>query len=479
MKRRFGLWPPSLATQLISLTLAAIVISQAFALWLFTDERRLALMELAAGTVVSRTAALVELLDESPPQLHEQIRNAASSPLLYYWISDEPLLQKSGDEPVNDRILRNLQRQLGSTRQIRTDAGRDIEVPGYKPHRDRREKREDRKDRAEPGERYDRPPPPPRYSRNVPLVFAMSIQLDEGNWLNMAADLSMPRGSLLRTMLAAGLMGVGVILVIALTVRRLTKPLRRLAEAADALGRGDDSPELKEAGPPEVRSAIHAFNVMQERLTRFIADRTAMLAAISHDLRTPITSLRIRAEFIDDEENRDKMIATLDEMQRMVEATLSFARDEAQRETLGRVNLSEFLDAIVADYQDMGQPVSLQVPEDVPRTIVSCRPIAIRRALRNLIDNAVRYGKEAQVGFAPRPEGVEITVTDSGPGIPEERLNDIFEPFVRLETSRSEETGGIGLGLAIARSSVQAHGGALTLANNEGGGLTAKIMLPS
>ncbi len=478
MRRRFGLWPPSLAAQLISLTLAAIIISQAFALWLFTDERRLALMELAAGTVVSRTAALVELLDESPPQLHEQIRNAASSPLLYYWISNEPLLQKSGDERVNERILRNLQRQLGSTRQIRTDAGRDMEIPGYNPHRDRREKREDRKDRAEPGELNARPPPP-RYSRNVPLVFAMSIQLDDGNWLNMAADLSMPRGSLLRTMLAAGLMAVGVILVIAFTVRRLTKPLRRLAEAADALGRGDDPQELKEAGPPEVRSAIHAFNVMQERLTRFIADRTAMLAAISHDLRTPITSLRIRAEFIDDEENRDKMIATLDEMQRMVEATLSFARDEAQRETLGRVNLSEFLDAIVADYQDMGQPVSLRVPEDVPRTIVSCRPIAIRRALRNLIDNAVRYGKEAQVAFAPRPDGVEITVTDSGPGIPEERLNDIFEPFVRLETSRSEETGGIGLGLAIARSSVQAHGGALTLANNEGGGLTAKIMLPS
>ncbi|MBW8639781.1 HAMP domain-containing protein [Hoeflea sp. WL0058] len=478
MKRRFGLWPPSLATQLISLTLAAIIISQAFALWLFTDERRLALMELAAGTVVSRTAALVELLDESPPQLHEQIRNAASSPLLYYWISEKPLLQHSGKERVNERILKSLQRLLGDGRQIRTDAGRDIEIPHYRPHRDRREDREGGKDRVKPRERLDRPPPP-RYSRNVPLVFAMSIQLDDGNWLNMAADLSMPRGSLFRTMLAAGLMAVGVILVIAFTVRRLTKPLRRLAEAADALGRGDDPQELKEAGPPEVRSAIYAFNVMRERLTRFITDRTAMLAAISHDLRTPITSLRIRAEFIDDEENRDKMIATLDEMQRMVEATLSFARDEAQREALGRVNLAEFLDAIVADYQDMGQPVSLAIPDHVARTVVSCRPIAIRRALRNLIDNALRYGEEARVGFTPRTDGVEITVTDSGPGIPEERLNDIFEPFVRLETSRSEETGGIGLGLAIARSSVQAHGGALTLANNKGGGLTAKIMLPS
>ena len=205
-----------------------------------------------------------------------------------------------------------------------------------------------------------------------------------------------------------------------------------------------------------------------------------MLAAISHDLRTPITSLRIRAEFVEDEENRNRIIKTLDEMQRMVEATLAFARDEASGEQQSRVDLSEFLDAIVTDYQDMGQPVRLEErpPEGSERIVVTCRPLAVKRALRNLIDNAVRYGKEADIELSDDEHMVRIAISDRGPGIPEERLDEVFEPFLRLEDSRSEETGGIGLGLAIARSNIHAHGGRLLLRNREGGGLTATVALP-
>jgi len=465
--RRLTLLPRSLAGQLIALILAAIVLSQVVTLWLFTDERRGALLELAGGTVVSRTAALVELLNATPPELHDQIRRAASSPLLYYWISAAPALRQSGTAPMDMRIRQNLQRTLGENRAIRTEIGRHIVVPRY--HRS-----------PQSGRARTVAQTKEKRTRNVPLIVAMSVQLDSGRWLNMAASLNLQRSSLIRIFVAVGMMAVAVIIIVAFTVRRLTRPLHDLAVAAEQLGTGGDASELKEAGPPEVRSAVRAFNVMQQRLTRFIRDRTAMLAAISHDLRTPITSLRIRAEFIEDEENRNRVIQTLDEMQRMVEATLAFAKGEAEREESRPVDLAEFLDAVVADYQDMGEPVTLALPDDgrADRTVLNCRPTAMRRALRNLIDNALRYGVEAAVAFRVMADTVTITVSDKGPGIPKDQLEAVFEPFLRLEASRSEETGGIGLGLAIARSSVHAHGGTLVLANAPDGGLIATVTLP-
>jgi signal transduction histidine kinase len=465
--RNLRLLPLSLAGQLIALILAAIVISQLFTLWLFTDERRGALLELAGGTVVSRTAALVELLNDTPPQLHEQIRSAASSPLLYYWISEQPVLQASGTEPVDIRIQQNLQKELGENRAIRTEVGRNITVPRY--HR-----------KWPAGRNKAKAQKKPPHTRTVPLIVAMTVQLDNGQWLNMAASLNFQRSSLIRIFVTVGIMAVAVIIIIAFTVRRLTRPLRSLSTAVEQLGRGGDAEHLTEAGTPEVKNAIRAFNVMQERLTRFIQDRTAMLAAISHDLRTPITSLRIRAEFIEDEENRNKVILTLDEMQSMVEATLAFAKDEANRETTSPVDLAEFLDAIVTDYQDMKQPVSLSQPVGtaIGRTVFACRPTAMKRALRNLIDNAVRYGGDASVGFAVSADTVTITIKDNGPGIPDDKLDEVFEPFLRLETSRSEDTGGIGLGLAIARSNIHAHGGTLVLENAPEGGLAAIVRLP-
>ena len=465
--RRLTILPRSLAGQLIALILAAIVLSQLVTLWLFTDERRGALMELAGGTVVSRTAALVELLDTTPPQLHEQIRRATSSPLVYYWISADPALRQSGTARLDRRIAVNLQRALGEARIVRTEVGRHVLIPRYHRSRQATGVRSVAHKGGLPG-------------RDVPLTLAMSVQLDNGRWLNMAASLDFQRNSLIRIFVAVGMMAVAVIVIVAFTVRRLTRPLHDLAVAAEQLGTGGDAGRLKEAGPPEVRSAVRAFNAMQERLTRFIRDRTAMLAAISHDLRTPITSLRIRAEFIEDEENRNRVIQTLDEMQRMVEATLAFAKGEAEREESRSVDLAEFLDAIVTDYQDMSEPVTLTAPEEgrPGRTVFTCRPTAMRRALRNLIDNALRYGQEAAVSYRVDAAAVTIAITDKGPGIPKDQLEAVFEPFLRLETSRSEDTGGIGLGLAIARSNIQAHGGTLVLSNAQQGGLIATVALP-
>ena len=215
---------------------------------------------------------------------------------------------------------------------------------------------------------------------------------------------------------------------------------------------------------------------MQGRLRRFVDDRTRMLAAIGHDLRTPITSLRLRAEFVDDEETKARMLATLDEMQKMVEGTLDFVREEAASEPTRAVDLAALVESTVLDLADLGADVAFA---DSGRVTLACRPAALRRALRNLIENAVRYGKRCRVHLESSRGEARIVIEDEGPGIPEDDRERVFEPFVRLEDSRSQETGGIGLGLAIARSIVRAHGGDIRLANRPTGGLAVSVVLPS
>jgi signal transduction histidine kinase len=214
---------------------------------------------------------------------------------------------------------------------------------------------------------------------------------------------------------------------------------------------------------------------MRGRLQRFVQDRTRMLAAISHDLRTPITTLRLRAEFIDSEETRAKILETLEEMQRMTEATLAFAREEAATEETRRVDLAALVDSVCADLADLGQDVTFSGPE---RLTYDCRPLSLKRALRNLIENAVAYGERARVALVASEDALCVVIDDDGPGIPEADFERVFQPFVRLEESRSRETGGIGLGMAIARSIVRAHGGEIELANRPAGGLRVTIRLP-
>jgi signal transduction histidine kinase len=277
------------------------------------------------------------------------------------------------------------------------------------------------------------------------------------------------------SLISAGLMAVAILAIVGLIVRRATRPLAALADRVEAFGRGAPSMTLPETGPREVRRLTAAFNRMQERLARFISDRTRMLAAIGHDLRTPITSLKIRTELLDDEESRDKMMATLDEMQRMTEATLAFAREDADAEPLRSVDLNALVESLCDDLAAMGKDVAFAGVERLP---YACRPTALRRAISNLVDNAVRYGDRARVALAATAEGPRITIDDDGPGIPADRIEEVYKPFVRLETSRSRETGGTGLGLSIARSIILAHGGELTLGNRKDGGLHVEIRLP-
>jgi signal transduction histidine kinase len=226
------------------------------------------------------------------------------------------------------------------------------------------------------------------------------------------------------------------------------------------------------SGPKEVRELTTAFNRMQDRLTRFVADRTRLLAALGHDLRSPLTALRVRAEMVDEPETRGSLVTSIEEMQTMVDATLTFARGLTGSEAPSEVEVGEFLSSLRID---MVEEFDL-----TPGPVVQARfrPAAFRRALRNIIENAVRYGSNARVSYSVKKRDLLIFVDDDGPGMPPAELERVFDPFYRLEESRSLETGGYGLGLAIARTIIRAHGGDISLANLEEGGARATIAIP-
>ncbi|NOX40919.1 MAG: HAMP domain-containing protein [Alphaproteobacteria bacterium] len=268
-----------------------------------------------------------------------------------------------------------------------------------------------------------------------------------------------------------------VLLLSGLVAYSLTRSLAIFASAAQRLGIDVRAPPLPEIGPAEVRQAAGAFNQMQDRIRRFVEDRTQMIAAIAHDLGTPIARLRLRSEYIEDAEQHDKMLADLDDMEKMVFSTLAFARDDADAEPSTRVDLRILLQRICNDATDTGQDISLTIEDTaVPFT---CRPATLRRALGNLVDNAAKYGQLAQVSCAQRGDIIEIIIKDQGPGIPPERQEDVFKPFQRLERSRSRDTGGTGLGLTVARTIIRAHGGDIQLKNRAEGGLNVTVTLPS
>ena len=299
----------------------------------------------------------------------------------------------------------------------------------------------------------------------------------DGRWLNFSslADREPPTwspSSLLSLLLVALLVG-GVLIIL---LRRATRPLKLLAQQAEQFGRGDAIPPLDETGPLEIAETLAAFNRMQLRLNRFVQDRTQMLAAISHDLRTPLTSLRLRCEFLPDGDDRERMLQTLAQMESMLHATLSFARDEHQGEPSRQVDLVSLLHSLCDDYEDNGQPVVCLAEG---KRVYQCRPEVLRRVLQNLISNALKYAGDAEVSLEETTSSVLIRVRDHGTGIPEEQLESVFKPFYRLDEARNTEDGSVGLGLSIARTLIHQHGGELRLKNMPDGGLQAEIELPA
>jgi signal transduction histidine kinase len=337
--------------------------------------------------------------------------------------------------------------------------------------------------------RLDPPPPPgPRRMRPAeslsaaggPSEVALSLRFAEGGWLNMRLRLPAPRPWHSDRFLAAfAAMSLAAALLILWAVRRLTRPVRDLAAAAERLGRDVNAPALPETGPREVAQAAAAFNGMATNIRRFVADRTQMLAAIGHDLRTPITRLRLRAELMEDEEQQRRMLADLAEMEAMIAATLAFARDDAGAEPAAPVDLAALARTVLDEAADAQPELAEKIAYSGPEHLtVTLRPLAMKRALGNLVANALKYGGAARLALEPRGAGAVIAIEDDGPGIPEAALEEVFQPFRRIEASRNRETGGTGLGLTIARSILRAHGGEVSLHNREGGGLRVVVSLP-
>lgn len=481
------LLPKSLAGRLIALLLLALIVSQGVALAIFSDERRHAVRSAHREQILARAASVILLLKETPSDLHERIVDAASTRNLKFWLSPESAAEPAGAGGGGQWLGRRLARHLGEDAKAVLVEVSERDGPAFRwPGRHWFAARRDKGDRSQwrpigDGARPKHRDPAhrdhaPWHRRGAPKELVISIQPATGRWLNATVLAPPPPpGWAWPSLLSMAVMALFITAIVILMVRRIARPMQRLARASDDLGRGDSPSPLPEEGPEELRSTTRAFNRMSERLQRFVQDRTRMLAAMSHDLRTPITTLRLRAEFVEDEETRQKILATLDEMQAIAEAVLAFAREDAAREDTRKVDLAALVGSLCDDLADLGHEAAFAESEALT---YPCRPVSLKRAIRNLVENAATYGKRARVRLESGSDSLRLVIEDEGPGIPDDQRAEVFEPFVRLESSRSRATGGIGLGMAIARSIVRSHGGDIALENRAEGGLRVIVSLP-
>ena len=455
MKR---LWPRTLSGQLILVMLLAVALTQAVTLVIYRFERAHALRKILGEECVGRAASACRLVQEIAPPARTETLDTIETPLTRYWISANRADPIEWQHDARRRLLEGITPSGGNSQGaslflMESMLNEVSNVPWT--------------------ELTTHSLPIPRPMQILDLSrwngFGFAVHLDDGTWLNMIyakpSFLTQPTltPGYYTALVITFLIFAGVALFVA---RRISRPLRHLAKSAERLGRGEELEVLPEEGSADIRSTIAAFNRMQIRLRRFLEDRTHLLAAIGHDLRTPITSLRLRTEFIADEDTRAKFNATLDEMQGMAEAALSFAKTESLTEPTRTVELNALLESICDDLADMGWDVKFTSDGRLP---YPCRPAALRRAIRNVIENAIRYGNHARVALHKTDEGVDICVEDDGPGIPPDEYERVFQPFVRLEASRNRDTGGVGLGLAIARSIVRNHGGDVEFSRRDTG----------
>ncbi|WP_434671001.1 ATP-binding protein (plasmid) [Klebsiella sp. B345] len=311
-----------------------------------------------------------------------------------------------------------------------------------------------------------------------PLRLRSTLSLPDGTYLNGIQPLDPAYAWIQLLSLSLVIMTVPLILLSLYFTHRVVRPIQRLAAATDALSRGDWTGSLPLIGPRESKDLTGSFNLMQQRLARHLEGKTRMLASMSHDFNTPLTELRLQIELMDAGETRDDMLESLTELQSMVSETLNFIRDETPQEKTYSCNLSKLLSDLTHRYCQKGESVNWQGEVEIT---INCRPLAIKRVLSNLIENALSYAGEASVILTTESNKIRIDILDNGPGIPEKQLEQVFEPFVRLNDNRVARYHfgvGLGLGLSIARACVHAHGGELSLKNRSPTGLCATILLP-
>ena len=321
-------------------------------------------------------------------------------------------------------------------------------------------------------------PPGIAYDRSKPLVpYMLAVQLNDGSWLVfsvMKRTWGIPlAGS--RWVIWLCFLAVSITIVTWLAARQFSKPIERLAAAVRQFGLNPLAPPIAETGPKELQEVVKTFNAMQAQIQKFVGYRTMMLAAISHDLRTPLTRMRLRGEFIEDQEQQARLFRDVDEMQGMVDEALAFFRDDAVSEETTSFDLPHVLLTIANDYADQDIDIRYTGPA---HAVYRGRPFALKRAFTNLIDNAAKYAKTPEIELSREETALVVAIRDRGPGIPADALDNVFRPYYRIDKSRNRTTGGVGLGLTVAQAIVQGHGGEIILENRAGGGLEARIVLP-
>ena len=466
--------PRSLFGRLMLVLGSGLLLAQLLSAAINFAERDRLLVAAGGMQQAQRVADAVKLLDSLGPAERERVVGVLNVPPLIVALADAPRPSPATPDAGSGRaamFAAMLRSSLGE-RDIRVEAAPGFERPWP----------------AGPGYRHmmgggpGMPPPGvvpgmgPRGFGPAGPILRVQVQLRDGRWASF--DSALPAASETlpwRLALTLAVLLIAVLLLSYVAVRWVTRPLHVLAGAAEALGKDIHRPPLAETGPLEIRQAARAFNTMQGRLARFIEDRTRIFAAMSHDLKTPITRMRLRADLLDDDELRQRFESDLKEMETMVTHTLEFMRGMGGQEARQDVDVMALLESMQSDNEAMGRAMAVEGRALAP---YPARVSLLKRCLSNLVDNAVVYGERATVRVEDTPQSLTVRVLDEGPGIPHPELDKVFEPFYRLEQSRSRQTGGTGLGLAIARNIAHMHGGDIVLRNRPAKGLEAVLTLP-
>jgi signal transduction histidine kinase len=442
--------PRTLGAQLVVVTSAAVLISNvAVATW-FTVADRTASQNAVTDRLLDRVGSAATVLGAIPAKERDAAANAMSTTLLRLSIrhgKPDPFVMSAAEEQMSARIHASLARKRSR-------------LPVYVHTRGASET-ENRLHGATTG-------------GSLGPVVEIEAPIVRGSFLNATFFSPPPPPWPTQIAVAALVAIITASAAGAVIARRVARPLSALAASASEAARGATARHVPEEGPEDVKRAAAAFNAMTDQVARTLASQRQLLSAVGHDLRTPITALRINTEFIEDEEVRERLQKNLEELQDLTEAVLSAAKG-AGGEPKRNVDLAALVESVCTDLDEMGKPVTWRQHAPAP---VSCRPNEIRRAVRNLIENAVAYGQQADVRLENGGDCYEVVVEDTGPGIPQGDHARVFEPFVRLETSRSADTGGSGLGLTLVRAIAQGHGGGIALGNRDEGGLRATLSLP-
>lgn len=313
-------------------------------------------------------------------------------------------------------------------------------------------------------------------NRTDPHLTLVSMKLADAGWVNAnIALLDGPHSSMRAIVISTALMALGVLGIALGMAGSVTRPIRKCASEAQRVYIASEPQPIPVDGPREVRELATAFNEMQQRIKKLVDERTLVLAAVSHDLKSPLARLRLRIEELESDDRRRDLEADLDEMLQMIDSSLEFLRSDHTGEEKQRLDIGAIIGTICDDFSDRGFTVTV---ERQGKAVFSGRRLALKRAFTNLIGNAIKYGQSAQIRVVAAEHSITIVIEDEGPGIPEHELDKVYAPFYRIETSRSRDTGGSGLGLTVAKSVITGHGGSLGLANRPDRGLSATIVLP-